>query len=317
MARPDLVVLATSPFDDAAARRVAHLGTKLELVWGANLGAVDHRLSDARVIAGPVDAEVLAKAPQLEWVHSWLAGVETAVFPELPDRGVTLTSSAGNGAIPLAEHALMLMLMLDRDAVRWLDAQRARRWDRFTHGELAGATVGLIGLGNVGVEIARRARAFDMQVLALRRRAWLQSPEVDRIFGAEQLHEFVASCDYLVVTAAATEGTTGLIDAAALAAMKPTASIVVVSRGGIVDDDALLDALRRGVIRSAALDAHAIEPLPTDSPFWSEPNVIITPHNGATSAATPARAVDIFVDNLGRFVRGEPLRNVVDLTQGY
>ncbi|QYN39968.1 D-2-hydroxyacid dehydrogenase [Pseudonocardia sp. DSM 110487] len=230
---------------------------------------------------------------------------------------VVLTSSKGNGAVPLAEHALMLMLMLDRDAPRWLRAQGSRTWDRFPHGELAGATCGIVGMGGAGSALARRAAAFDMRVLGLRRRPERRVPDVERMYGPGEVTAFVAESDFVVVTAALTPQSRGLLGPAAFRAMKPTAYYICVSRGGIADDDALLTAVREGWIAGAGLDAHAVEPLPADSPFWSLPNVIVTPHNGATTARTRRRGVDVFVDNLTRFVAGGPLRNVVDKRAGY
>jgi phosphoglycerate dehydrogenase-like enzyme len=137
------------------------------------------------------------------------------------------------------------------------------------------------------------------------------------MFGTDQLHAFLAHCDFVVVTAPSTPDTLGIFDAAAFQAMKPSAYFICISRGGIADDTALLQALREGWIAGAGLDAHGVEPLPADSPFWDLPNVIVTPHNGATTPATAQRGVDIFVDNLQRYLAGQPLRNVVDKSAGY
>jgi phosphoglycerate dehydrogenase-like enzyme len=250
-------------------------------------------------------------------LHSPAAGVDKELTPRVRESDVVLTSSAGNGGIPLAEHAMMLMLMLSRSAPRWFEAQQRRVWDRFVHGELNGKTVGIVGLGNAGSDLALKARAFHMRVLGLRRRTHLPAPNVDHVYSREALTEFLAECDFVVVTAPRTSETAGLFDGTAFDAMKPTAYFICISRGGIADDEALLDALRRGVIAGAGLDAHGVEPLPPDSAFWRLPNVIVTPHNGATTAETAQRGVDIVVENLRRFVNGEPLLNVVDKSAGY
>jgi phosphoglycerate dehydrogenase-like enzyme len=288
-----------------------------DIVFAAGAADVAERLPEADVVAGNLDAAQLAAAGRLRWVHSWAAGVDGALYPEMVACPVVLTSSKGNGAVPLAEHAMMLMLMLDRDAPRWLRAQGSRTWDRFRHGELAGATCGIVGMGGAGTALARRAAAFDMRVLGLRRRPEHQVPGVERMYGPGEVAAFVSESDFVVVTAALTAQSRGLLGPAAFRAMKPTAFYVCVSRGGIADDTALLSALREGRIAGAGLDAHTVEPLPPDSPFWSLPNVIVTPHNGATTAQTARRGVDVFVDNLARFVVGEPLRNVVDKHAGY
>lgn len=297
--------------------RVGAAAPDAEIVFAADVADVADRLPEAHVVAGNLDGAGLAAAARLRWVHSWAAGVDGALHPGMVASPVVLTSSKGNGAVPLAEHAMMLMLMLDRDAPRWQRAQASRSWDRFRHGELAGATCGIVGMGGAGVALARRAAAFDMRVLGLRRPPEEPVPEVERMYGSGDVTAFVAEADFVVVTAALTTQSRGLLGRAAFRAMKPTAHYVCVSRGGIADDDALLTALEEGWIAGAGLDAHAVEPLPPDSPFWSLPNVVVTPHNGATTAQTGRRGVDVFVDNLARFAAGEPLRNIVDKRAGY
>ncbi|MET0303731.1 MAG: D-2-hydroxyacid dehydrogenase [Microbacteriaceae bacterium] len=297
--------------------RIRDAAGDAEVLFADTLDDLADRLPDAVAIAGGAKPSVLAAAPRLEWVHSWAAGADSDLTPEMRASAVTLTSSVGNGAIPLAEHSMLLMMMLNRDVPRWMTAQRERRWDRFTHGELAGLTVGLFGVGHAGADLAAKARAFHMRVLGCRRNADEPVDGVERMYAPDELHAFLAECDMVVVTAPITEATRGVFDDAAFAAMKSTAFFVCISRGGIADDDALLRALESGQIAGAGLDAHGLEPLPADSPFWTAPNTIVTPHNGATTASTAARGVDIFVDNLRRFVAGEPLVNVVDKVAGY
>lgn len=274
-------------------------------------------IPNATAVAGRLTGEQVASAPQLRWVHSWAAGPNADLSPELSDSDIVLTSSVGNGAVPLAEHSLLLMMMLDRNVPRWMRAQADHRWDRFTHGELNGRTLGIVGLGYSGSDLAQKAKAFHMRVLGVRRRAEIAVPGVDRIYPTDQLSEMLAECDFVVVTAALSPSSAGMFDEAAFRAMKESAYWICISRGGIADDDALLRALQEGWIAGAGIDAHGVEPLPPESPFWDLPNVIITPHNGATSTETPRRGVDIFIDNLGRFVRDQPLVNVVDKVHGY
>ncbi|WP_212909366.1 D-2-hydroxyacid dehydrogenase [Streptomyces sp. TS71-3] len=277
----------------------------------------DALLTAADAVVGPVPPERLPTARRLRWIHSAAAGVDGYLSPELSASGIQLTSSVGNGAIPLAEHALMLMLMLSRDAPRWARAQAEHRWERRVHGELAGHTLGIVGLGHSGVDLAAKAKACHMRVVGVRRRAGLPTPAVDEVYGPEGLPRVLAAADFLVVTAPRTPATAGLIDAAALRLMKPTAFVICISRGGIIDEDALVTALREERLAGAGLDAHATEPLPADSPLWTLPNVIVTPHNGATTEATARRGDAILLENLRRFARGEPLVNVVDKEEGY
>jgi phosphoglycerate dehydrogenase-like enzyme len=274
------------------------------------------RLSDAEIVAGHVSKAALARTTRLKWVHSWAAGPDAQLFPEFIAHPAILTSSKGNGAVPLAEHAMMLMLMLNRNATSWLDAQRAHRWNRFSHGELNGLTVGIIGTGHSGSDLARKAKAFHMQVLGLARTVRTLDG-FDRVFGPDGLYELLTASDFVVVTAPRTPETVDLLGEAEFRIMKPSAFFICFSRGGIANDDALFQALDKGWIAGAGLDAHTEEPLPANSRFWSAPNTIVTPHNGATTPQTSQRGQAIFVENLRRFVAGVPLLNIVDKELGY
>ena len=294
--------------------------TLVEAAGDAQVRFVD-RLDEAADVYGEMEAvigrvppEVLAKAPRLRWVHSPSAGVDADLTPEMLASSVVLTSSAGNGGISLAEHSMLLMLMLNRDVPRWMRAQAEHRWDHFLHDELAGMTVGIYGLGNSGLDLAFKAKAFHMRVLGVRRRPELPSPHVDELCDLDTL---LTESDFVVVTAPRTPTTEGVFGRDAFARMKASAYFICISRGGIADDEALLEALRTGEIAGAGLDAHGVEPLPPDSPFWSLPNVVVTPHNGATSRGTRRRGQEIVAENVRRFVAGETLHNVVDKNVGY
>ncbi len=272
-------------------------------------------LPHADIAAGHVRG-VLPGLGRLAWLHCWSAGMDQEPVAALAKAGVRLTSSKGNGAIPIAEYTLMAMLMLARRATEWIDAQRAHAWTRHVSTELHGATLGLIGVGNIGAEIARRADAFGMRCIATRRGAGAVA-HVRRMLPADALPELLAEADFVVVAAPITPETRFMLTERHFRAMKPSAFYVCVSRGAVADPAALHRALAEGWIAGAALDAHATEPLPADSPFWDMPNVLVTPHNAGTTLGTAERSVDIFVDNLGRFGRGEALRNVVDAAVGY
>src|SRR5579859_3252870 len=311
------VVLVTGQFSAENQELIKAAAPNADVRFVPRVSEAGDSLAEASAIAGTIKAGDLARAPRLKWVHSWAAGADNDLFPEMLASPVVLTSSAGNGAIPLAEHSMLLMLMLNRNVPRWMRAQTAQKWERFTHPELNGLTVGIFGLGNSGSDLAAKAQAFHMRVLGLRRNTDRAVPGVDRMYGIAELHEFLGQSDFVVVTTPSTPATLGLFDEEAFRAMKPSAYFICISRGGIADDTALLKALREGWIAGAGLDAHGVEPLPAASPFWTLPNVIVTPHNGATTAATAQRSVEIFVDNLRRYLAGEPLRNVVDKSAGY
>ena len=308
------LVVVSSDVDEARLCEVAMPDAEVKRAGSpAELAAL---APEAEVIGGQVSLDLLAKATRLRWVHSWAAGPDTQLYPEFVGHRAMLTSSAGNGAIPLAEHAMMLMMLLNRDAGRWFEAQRERRWARHTHGELKGQTLGIIGAGHSGTDLALKAKAFHMRVLGLRRRN-LQAENFDEFYPRDRLHDFLGQCDHVVITAPLTDETRGLIDAGAIAAMKPSAFIICFSRGGIIDDNALIAALRERRIAGAGLDAHGIEPLPPESEFWTLPNTIVTPHNGATTLGTRERGFQIFLENLRRYAAGQYMINLVDKQAGY
>ncbi len=302
---PDTVAEVVAAAPNASVRYFAS-----QKAFEASIGEADIA---AAVSLAP---EALARAGKLKWLQSWAAGADHTLTPELVASPIVITSAKGNGAIPLAEHAMMLMLMLDRDAPRSFRAQAQGKWDRFLHGELCGKTCGIVGTGHAGADLALKAKAFHMRVLGLRR-GTQALPNFDRMFMRAQLYEFLAECDFVVVTAPLTPETRSMIGRKAFAAMKPTAHYVCVSRGGIADDDALYEALRNGRIAGAGLDAHVVEPLPADARFRNLDNVIITPHHGAATMESRRRAVEIFTDNIRRFLAGESLVNLVDKRAGY
>ena len=282
----------------------------------ASQKALEAQIEDAEVVAGNLSPAALARAERLKWVQSWAAGPDALMYPEMRASDILCTSCKSNGAIPLAEHAIMLMLMLNRDALRWHRAQEAHRWEYRPHGELNGLTCGIIGLGYSGQDLALKCKAFHMRTLGLRRTP-VPTPNIDELFTHDRLHELLAQSDFVVVTAPRTPETVGMLGEAEFRAMKPTAHYICFSRGGIADDAALLRALQEGWIAGGGLDAHDQEPLPPDSPFWSLPHAIVTPHNGATTPQTRQRGMDIFVENLRRYQAGQKLVNVIDKQAGY
>jgi phosphoglycerate dehydrogenase-like enzyme len=309
-------ILVTGEVKDFQLAQMRAAAPDADVRYFATRAAIEAAIEGAEIVAGNITAPALARAARLRWVHSWAAGPDSLMYPEMVASPVVCTSSKGNGAIPLAEHAMMLMLMLNRDARAWLRNQAAHRWEHRYHGELNGLTCGIIGLGHSGQDLALKCQAFHMRVLGIRRTPQ-PTPNVDEVFPHERLDELLGASDFVVVTAPRTPETIGMLGEAQFRAMKTTAYYICFSRGGIADDNALLRALQEGWIAGAGLDAHGEEPLPPTSPFWDLPNAIVTPHNGATTLKTRQRGIDIFVENLRRYQAGQPLINVIDKQAGY
>lgn len=266
-------------------------------------------------------ADLATLAPRLRWVQLASAGGDAVLH--MLDRGVTFTTAAGVNASVIAECVLTYMLIF---AKRWPEAlrhQQAHEYTRFMPGEIAGATVGIVGFGHIGAEVAKRVRVLGCRVLATRRSLVLTAggatphPDVDEMLPSEALPRLLAESDYLVLAAPLTAETRNLIDAAALRAMQRSAVLINVSRGELVDEPALIEALRDGTIAGAALDVTVQEPLPPESPLWDLPNVVLTPHISGIAPHHFTRVTDIFLDNLRRYLAAEPLANRIDAARGY
>jgi phosphoglycerate dehydrogenase-like enzyme len=285
---------------------------------------IDLAADAAVAFALALSQEAVSRTRHLRWLHC--SGHAVGHFPlaELAARGVTVTNSRGVQAIPIAEHVLGGLLALARRLPHTLRDQQARAWrpNELT-GEaspwlLAGRTIGVIGVGTIGGAIAARAAAFGMRVIGMRRNPGRGTPApFAEIFGQHELGRFLPACDVLVMAAPLTSETQRLLDAAAIASMKTGAIVINIARGQLVDEPALADALQSGRLGGAVLDVFNAEPLPPDSPFWSLPNVIVTPHNAGFRAGHFDAVIDVFTENLRRFERGVELLNVVDLETGY
>ena len=272
--------------------------------------------ADIALLAADPDLRVL-RAPRLRWVHVDHAGLNKAAKPEAFRDGLILTGSAGRSAPVLAEHALFFALALAYEYPSFLDAQRAHRWgvpgqDRLRG--LFGRTMGIVGLGNTGTEIARRAKAFGMQVLGYRRRTAAAPPGVDRVFSAEAretLEPLLEQSDFVVLALGLSDATHHMIGAHELDRIGPSGYLINMARGAIVDENALLDALSNNRIAGAASDTFAREPLPADSPLWDAPRLLITPHVTPAMPDRTARSLDIICENIRRFRAGEAMINVL------
>ena len=258
----------------------------------------------------------VAGATNLRWIHSLSAGVDSLVSsPLLPPR-VTLTNSRGMHAIAIADHAFALILGLARRLRGCFENQQQARWERYSGDELCGKTLGIVGFGGIGQEVGRRGRAFGMQVIGVRSRPE-PSTLADQVVGPDEMLGVLARSDIVVLATPLTPSTQGLIDRDAIAKIKRGAYLINICRGEVVDQNALVTALESGHMAGAGLDAVTPEPLPTTSPLWSMPNVIITPHSAALTPGTTERLRRLLAANLKRFAAGEELVNVVDLRRGY
>ena len=285
---------------------VSSRGDGATTVSGEALEAV----RDAEIYVGTgFPRDLLRAAKRLRWVHTGAAGVRSLLYPEMVASDVVLTNSAGIHAEPMAETILAMMLYFSRGLDFALKSQARGEWDQRPFetadspvGEISGRTIGIIGYGGIGREIARRAEALGMRILRTRR------DPVDAI---------LRDSDFVVVALPSTPETHHMIGAEQLALMKNSAVLINVARGEVIDEAALIRTLHSGALRGAALDVFEKEPLSADSPLWRLENVLILPHVSATTTRFWERQADLIVENIGRYQRGEPLRNVVDKQRGY
>ncbi len=339
---PDtLTVLITIQLEDDLLDQFRHVSDRIELVHmpvrdaseiPEDVWAKASILYTLRVLPEP------GQAPRLRWIHAHTAGVDHLLEqPIFQSEDVLLTSSSGIHATIMTEYVFMMMLAFGHRLPAMI-AHQARgvwpehRFETFLPLPLRGSTMGIVGYGSVGRELAHIAHTFGMEVLAVKRDVRHPSdaesytlpgtgdPEgvyFHRLYPPEALNSMVRECDFVVVTVPLTESTRGMVGADAFAAMKPTAFLINVSRGGVVDEDALLAALQSGQIAGAAVDVFEAEPLPADSPLWKQPNLIISPHIAGNSPDYNRNAAALFVENLKRFLARKDLLNLVDYTRGY
>ncbi len=258
--------------------------------------------------------DLMSLAPRLRWLQGIGAGVEQFAAAGVTRDRVVVTNASGVSAGSMAEFVIGRLLQIWKRFPEAEAHQREHAYVRTYGRSFAGSVVGVVGLGSIGVAVATRARAMGVRVLGLKRNVSSGSTaDADELYGPDRLHEMLARCDAVVVSAPATPETHHLIDRAALAAMKPGAVLVNVARGSLVDEDALMEALRSGQLSAAALDVFEQEPLPADSPIWDTPNLWVSAHSSVSVDRYVDDVFDLFEDNLRRYAAGEPLRNRVDM----
>lgn len=300
----------TTRIEDLAEVRYATDDDLVSTLPGADVLFVWDFRSHALATAWPA-------AGALRWVHAGSAGVNHVLSPELVARDVVVTNSRGVFDEPMAEYVLALALAIAKDLPGTLRLQRERRWRHRETEKLGGKHALVAGTGPIGRAIGRKLTAAGMTVTGVGRRARETDPDLGSVLPMARLDEGLAAADYVVLAAPLTDATRGMIDAAALSAMKPSARLINVGRGPLVAQDDLVDALSAGRIAGAALDVFADEPLPASSPLWAMDNVIVSPHMSGDVVGWRSELVALFHDNLTRYLDGRPLRNVVDKEHGY
>ncbi len=281
---------------------------------------LDAALAEAEVIYGlRLPQNVMARAPKLKWIQVMSAGVDRYLDAGLRDSPVRMTNVSGIHATPIGEFVFGLMLMFVKMAPQCFELKGRVAWQRIYPSVLSDKTLGIVGLGSIGREIARLGKAFGMRVIATRRsaRAGDRARYVDTLLPADSLDALLQESDFVVLAVPFTQETQRLVGEAQLHQMKRSAFLINIARGGIVDEGALVRALSEKTIAGAGLDVFATEPLPADSPLWRLPNAIISPHISGVREDYVARATELFVENLRRYLAGKRLVNVVDKRRGY
>ncbi len=314
-----MALFCTDTFFDAHAERLSAVAPDLEVVVlrrGVEVARSDiERItmvffsSDAWPERAAPLLKVALEATNLQWLHSMSAGVDSPIFSMFMERGVRVTTSSGATAPPIAGTVMLYLLALSRGLPGWLRSQRAHEWSPTSFRELDGQRIVVVGYGPIGREVVRLAQAFRMEPVVVRRAA--QGDEPCEVRSLVQLTDAVRDADAVVVALPLADGTRGIVSAEVIAAMGPHTMFVNVGRGELVDQPALTEALASGRLGGAGLDVFTTEPLPADDALWDLPNVIISPHTSGASDGAASRVVEIFLDNLERFVRNEPLHNEV------
>jgi phosphoglycerate dehydrogenase-like enzyme len=282
---------------------------------------IETHLGEIEIAAGNFPHDLLLRAPHLAWYQQWGAGADWLLkTPEAAEKEWTLVNASGVHAIPISEHILALMLAFARDLNGAFKMQQQHQWKKAARAglfELAGKTLLLVGVGAIGERTALVAAALGMRVWGVRRDPGAAAAGVEVMFGPSSLRELLPQADFVVLTVPLTHETQGMIGEAELRAMKPSAYLINIGRGGTVQTGALVRALQEGWIAGAGLDVVAPEPLLADSPLWEMENVILTGHYAGLTPRYFERAFAIFLDNLRRYKAGQPLHNIVDKRLGY
>ncbi len=320
--RTMLVGFEPERFSESYRTRIQEIAPDMRLLVTEDREEMEAALDDIEIAACQFPRDLLLRARNLRWYQQWAAGADWLLrYPEAAEMNFVLTNASGIHAIPITEHIFALLLAFARKIGQSVRYQTRGEWmldeQKRNVFELADKTMALIGVGAIGERTAQIAVAFGMRVLGVRRNPGRGAAGVETMVGPDRLLDVLPEADFVVITAPLTDETRGMIGERELRAMKPTAYLVNIGRGGIVKERALIRALEEGRIAGAGLDVFEEEPLPEDSPLWRMENVIVTAHYAGFTPRYDERAIAIFLDNLRRYKAGEPLRNVVDKKLGY
>jgi phosphoglycerate dehydrogenase-like enzyme len=310
-------VFSYHPLQEGQIQRIKQLGIDNLKILSPSEEPIPF-LKDAEVIfsVSSFPQKILDQAPKLRWLQVSSAGVNQLPLKSLEERGILLTNVRGMHGDCISEYVLAMMFALNRQLPKTLEYQKMSQWHKMGQSMLKGKTLGIIGLGGIGQILANKAAFLGMEVIGLRN-SKKPAENVSRMYSNEDLLTFMAQSDYVAVCCPLTPETTGLVSKEAIAAMKPTASLINIARGQVIDEPALIEALQNKKIASAALDVFWKEPLPETSPLWALDNLILTPHVAGDMIDYTERAADIFVSNLERYLKKQTLQGLVDYRLGY
>jgi phosphoglycerate dehydrogenase-like enzyme len=305
-----------APYRQALARAGLEARTEIVHVPLTETPGPDLLARGEAMLAFRAGAGVLAQMPQLRWLQALTAGVEGwLALPDLP-AGLTLTCARGTHRVQMPENILGALFHLTKAYAGIVQDQKERRWRRRVSATLAGTTLGILGLGAIGQELARKAAALEMRVIGTRRRPG-PMPHVERVYDPAETDTVLAAADFVLLLLPVTQETRGFMNTARLKRMKPTAYLLNFGRGELVVDDDLIAAVGARTIAGAVLDVFTTEPLPAEHPFWGTEGILVLPHIGGLHPGRDHIVADLFADNLQRFLAGQPLRETVDHARGY
>jgi phosphoglycerate dehydrogenase-like enzyme len=314
-------VLVASQWVNRSVEEIRHEFPQVEFIMADKQAGLFDRAAEAEVAFGPISPELFKVAKNLRWIQSSSAGVEwMGNIPELAETDIIVTNTRGAHASTIAEHAFGMLVFLARGFNYLYESQKRHEWQRPLVQPgigLAGMTMGIIGLGNIGRAVAKRAVAFEMTVIAVDVNEVPRPDYVAEVKLLDAMPDLLRRSDVVAVCTPITNETRGMLGPEQLKLMKPTAFLLVLSRGGIIHEPTLAQMLRDGELAGAGLDVTAVEPLPKDNELWTAPNILITPHSSPSSAQTGTNVTGMLRDNLKRYLAGEPLENQVDKKRGY
>ncbi len=324
-------VVASGMMDEESLKRITDVSPRVKVTVVSNLfrkemmgdasvkKELDAILADAEVIVGFVPTHnIVNRAPKLKWIQLTSAGVDRFINTEIQNSSIILTNASGIHAVPISEFVFQFMLMFVKQAPSCFKLKQEKQWRRVAPGVLRDKTVGIVGLGNIGKEVARLSKAFGMKVLAVDAdKKPGRARNVDMVSPPDKLIKVIRECDFVVICVPLTPVTRKMIGEKEFKAMKPTAYFINIARGGIVDEEVMVRALEEKWIAGAGLDVFTTEPLPVESKLWELPNVILSFHITGTMENYGKLANELFLKNLKRYVEGKKLFNVVDKKKGY